>query len=267
VRRLDRPGRRALLIAPASLWVSVDRRAPCLVYWRDGVWIHRYRGARIPHASLGRASPPAVFTAEACDIFLHGYTPRAGDTVVDVGAGIGAETLLFSRLVGPSGRVVSLEAHPRTYERLTQLCNANRLANVIPLKAAASNVDGEVTISDVDHYLQNTIIEPERGGIAVPARRIDTVARELGIASIDLLKMNIEGAEQIAVEGLAGIIASTRHVCISCHDFLADGGGSEQLRTKAPVSAFLVEHGFRVTTRDDAPDPWTRDYLYGVNTR
>src|SRR5438876_11003840 len=117
VDRLDRPGRRLLLTAPGSLWVSLKYRSPCLVYWRDGAWIHHYRGARIPHASLGRAAPPDVFTAEARDIFLHAYTPRPGDIVFDVGAGIGAETLLFSRLVGPSGRVISLEPPPRTPER------------------------------------------------------------------------------------------------------------------------------------------------------
>src|SRR3954451_9184607 len=143
VRRLDRPGRRWLLPLPASLWLSVARRTPCFVHWRNGAWIHHYRGAKIPHKSLGRASPPDVFTAEARELFLHGYTPREGDTVFDIGAGIGAETLLFARLVGRSGRVVSLEAHPRTYERLARLCAVNRLANVTALQVAALDVEGE----------------------------------------------------------------------------------------------------------------------------
>jgi hypothetical protein len=114
VDRLDRPGRRALLVVPGSLWVSLSYRTPCLVYWRDGAWIHHARGAKIPHATLGRAAPPDVFTAQARELFLYGYTPRPGDVVFDVGAGIGAEALLFSQLVGGSGRVVSLvsfEAH------------------------------------------------------------------------------------------------------------------------------------------------------------
>jgi FkbM family methyltransferase len=264
VRRLDRAYRRWLLVLPASLWVSGAYRTPCLVYWHDGVWIHRYRGAKIPHAVLGRAAPPAVFTAEARDIFLHEYTPRAGDVVFDVGAGIGAETLLFSRLVGPSGRVVSLEAHPRTYARLARLCEVNRLENVTALQVAASDSECEVQISDRDHHLQNVLVD--EGGIAVRARRIDTIARELGLTRIDLLKMNIEGAERQAIRGLEGIVASTRHVCIGCHDFLADAGGPAELRTKALVRDFLVERGFRVMTRDDAQDPWTRDYLYGSVT-
>ena len=252
---------------PGSLWVSVAYRTPCLVRWRDGTWIHRYRGASIPHASLGRAAPPAVFTADARDTFLWEYKPRPGDTVFDVGAAVGAETLLFSGLVGPSGRVVSLEAHPHTYERLVRLCEANRLTNVTPLQVAAADADGEVTISDLQHYLQNTVVGTDGDGFLVRARRLDDVARELGITDVDLLKMNIEGAERLAIRGLEGIIGSVRHVCIGCHDFLADEGGPAEMRTKELVREFLVEHGFHVMSRDDAPEPWTRDYLYGVNSR
>jgi FkbM family methyltransferase len=267
LRVLDRPGRRGLLTLPGSLWVSFTYRAPCLVYWRDGAWIHYYRGAKIPHASLGRAAPPHVFTAAARELFLYEYTPRAGDVVFDVGAGIGAETLLFSRLVGRSGRVISVEAHPRTYRRLVDLCNVNGLANVTALQVAASDADGTVLVSDLEHHLQNTMLGPTDGGVEVAARRVDSIAAELGITRLDMLKMNIEGAERLALQGMGALVENTRHVCISCHDFLADDGGPEELRTKAFVRDFLVEHGFEVTTRDDAPDPWTRDYVYAVNTR
>ncbi len=265
VRRLDRPGRRALLVLPGSIWVSGAYRAPCLVYWRNGTWIHRYRGARIPHATLGRAAPPAALTAEARKLFLHEYKPRAGDIVFDVGAGIGAEALLFSRLVGSSGHVVSVEAHPRTFRRLEQLCEANALDNVTPLQLAVSDTDGRVTISDTNTYLQNTVVADGENGFDVTSRRLDTIAAGLGITHIDLLKMNIEGAERLALHGMGDLLAATRHVCIGCHDFLADRGGPDALRTKDFVLRFLTDHGFAVTTRDDAAEPWTRDYVYGVN--
>jgi FkbM family methyltransferase len=266
VERLDRPGRRWLLVVPGSFWVSFMYRAPCLVYWRDGAWIHHYRGAKIPHAGLGRAAPPAVFTEHARDTALYAYTPDEGDVVFDVGAGVGSETLLFSRLVGASGRVVSIEAHPRTYGRVVELCKANGLANVTPLQVAAAESDGRVTISDLANHLRNTTLAAADEGIEVPARRLETIARSLDITHIDLLKMNIEGAEVSALRGLGPLLARTRNVCIACHDFLADEGGDETLRTKAVVRDLLVAHGFDVWSRDDAPDPWTRDYVYGVKT-
>ena len=264
VERLDRPGRRWLLVVPGSFWVSFMYRAPCLVYWRHGAWIHHYRGAKIPHAGLGRAAPPAVFTEHARDTALYAYTPNEGDVVFDVGAGVGSETLLFSRLVGAPGRVVSIEAHPRTYRRVVEICKANGLANVTPLQVAAAEGDGTVTISDLANHLRNTTLAAADEGIEVPARRLETLARSLDITHIDLLKMNIEGAEVSALRGLGPLLSNTRNVCIACHDFLADEGGEETLRTKAVVRDLLVAHGFDLRTRDDAPDPWTRDYVYGV---
>ena len=263
VRRLDKRGTRALLIVPASLWMSASQRTPCLVYWSDGAWIHRYPGAKIPHAALGRAARPGVFTAEARAVFTYEYTPQAGDVVFDVGAGVGAETLLFARLVGKRGRVVALEAHPRTYERLARLCSINRLTNVVPLHVAAGDADGEALITDSPNHLRNTTVGATGDGVRVRARRLDSIAGELGLTRIDLLKMNIEGAEILALAGLEGIVHATRRVCISCHDFLADEGASDELRTKRAVRAWLIERGFRVTSRDDAPEPWLRDYLYG----
>jgi FkbM family methyltransferase len=251
-------------VVPGSFWVSFMYRAPCLVYWRDGAWIHHYRGARIPHAGLGRAAPPAVFTEHARDTALYAYTPDEGDVVFDVGAGVGSETLLFSRLVGASGRVVSIEAHPRTYGRVVEICKANGLENVTPLQVAAAESDGTVTISDLANHLRNTTLAAADEGIEVPARRLETLARSLDITHIDLLKMNIEGAEVSALRGLGPLLSKTRNVCIACHDFLADEGGDETLRTKAVVRDLLVAHGFDLRTRDDAPDPWTRDYVYGV---
>jgi hypothetical protein len=150
---------------------------------------------------------------------------------------------------------------------MIDLCRVNRLGNVIPLQVAISDADGTMEISDLGSHLHNTILRRDGNGIEVPARRIDTIAAELGIKRIDLLKMNIEGAERHALQGMGRVLADTRHVCISCHDFLADDGGSEELRTKAFVGDFLLEAGFQMTTRDDAPEPWTRDYVYAVNTQ
>jgi FkbM family methyltransferase len=254
VRRLDRPGLRWLLVVPGSIWVSRLYGAPCLVYWRDGMWIHRYRGTKIPHAELGRAAPPDVFTRGVRDLFLYAYEPGRGDVVFDIGAGTGAETLMFSRLVGAEGRVVAIEAHPRTFERLVALCRTNALTNVTALDVLLTDFDGEATISDDGNHVRNARADE---GIRVRARRLDSLAHELELDRIDLLKMNIEGAETDALQGLGALAERTRHVVVSCHDFLG-------VPTKEAVSTFLKEHGFELTTREDAPDPWTRDYVYGT---
>jgi len=138
------------------------------------------------------------------------------------------------------------------------------LTNVTHLQIAASDKDRELLISD-ERGLTNTIVGDEsEAAVAVPARSLDSVAKELGLQEIDLLKMNIEGAERVALLGVQETIRSTRHVCISCHDFMADRGGPEEMRTRTAVIDFLREHGFSIGEQTRGSDS-ARSYVYGTN--
>jgi FkbM family methyltransferase len=259
-KRLDRPGGRTILSVLASMRLTMKLGRPTLVRWRDDVWVYRWRGATLPHPSIGAAVHPE----EARDVVLHAYEPRPGDVVLDVGAGVGDTTLLFSKLVGSTGRVVAIEAHPATFGWLERVCLLNGLENVAALQLAVSDREGELLISD-DDTLENTVLD-ERGdvpSVAVRARRLDDVVPELGIEQIDLLKMNIEGAERLALRGMEETLARIRHACISCHDFMADRGGPDEMRTQAFVMDFLAARGFVVTTRDHRVG-WIRSYVYGT---
>jgi hypothetical protein len=116
-----------------------------------------------------------------------------------------------------------------------------------------------------DDTLENTVLDEQSDGsrVAVRARRLDDVVRELEIEEIDLLKMNIEGAERLALRGMTETLPKIRHLCISCHDFMADRGGPDEMRTRAFVMEFLEARGFVLTTRDHAAD-WVRSYVYGT---
>jgi FkbM family methyltransferase len=274
--QLDRRAGRLLLAVLGSVWITVVRREPCIVRWRDGAWVHYFRGYAIPHRFVAGPLPLKEFLDGARRVYCYEYTPGLDEVVLDVGAGVGNATLLFSRLVGPSGRVIAVEAHPTTFGWLTHLCRLNGLANVTPIHAAASDVEGPVTISDLgaDDQDRNTIVG-DVGGISVRGRPLDAVARGVGVTHLDFLKMNIEGAEQLAIQGMSWLIARTEHVCIACHDAVAElpeldpryatAGpiSSDRMRTKDLVRQFLTEHGFRVIMNEDAADPWARDYLYG----
>ncbi|HEY2006437.1 MAG TPA: FkbM family methyltransferase, partial [Solirubrobacteraceae bacterium] len=142
----------------ASLSATALLRRPCWIRWRDGAWIHYFQGAAIPHPQLVDAHSLGDFTAEIEDVFIYGYKPGPGDVVIDVGAGFGAEALVFSRLVGSTGSVISLEPHPATYSWFTRLCQLNKLENVTPLQIAASAEEGELIITDQDAYERNTVL-------------------------------------------------------------------------------------------------------------
>ena len=262
---LDRPGGRALLGLLVSVRLTCASRRFTRVFWEDGMWIHRFGAAAIPDPNPGGAPQPADFMAEARDIFVFGYLPEAGDTVFDIGAGVGETSLLFSTLVGERGRVVSIEAHPETFSRLERLCRANRLDNVTAINAAVADRAGTVTISNQVDYVLNSIVGEDPNGIEVPCRTLDEIALELGVDHVDLLKMNIEGAERSALLGLTNTLEHVANVCIGCHDFLAELGAPDTMRTKQFCRDFLREHDFAVSSRDDAEKPWIRDYIYGRN--
>ncbi len=175
---------------------------------------------------------------------MHQYRPKEGDTIVDVGAGTGWETLFFSRSVGMSGRVISIEAHPTVFRCLSKMRAENRLENVTLIQAA-------VAVS----------------GIRVACTTLDHIFRSIELSRVDLLKMNIEGAERLALYGMREMVQKTRNVCISCHDFLANEGGPNELRTKAEVVAFLKQNGFVVLLRESDGRCNVRDFVYGLNKK
>lgn len=67
---------------------------------------------------------------------------KAGYRVVDIGAHVGIETLLFSQLVGPRGQVVSIEPDPKNFHLLEENIRLHQVANVQLMEVAVSNQKG-----------------------------------------------------------------------------------------------------------------------------
>lgn len=196
------------------------------------------------------------------DIWEHAYAPGPGDVVVDVGAGIGTETVVFSKQVGPTGRVVAVEAHPATCEALRRTVARSGLSNVTVVNVAVADREGELLISDHASHIGNSMVGVDEG-VLVAAKRLDTLAAELGLSRVDYLKMNIEGAEALAIRGMDTLVGSVRHVAIACHDFIADEGGPEDMRTLQRIRDYLAAERFTTSERPDDPRPWVRDQVYG----
>jgi hypothetical protein len=120
-------------------------------------------------------------------------------------------------------------------------------------------------MSDGEFYAGSTVLDAAVGE-RVPARSLDSLFDELGLERVDLLKMNIEGAEVDALTGMARHRRDIRNVAISCHDFLAERGGSPKFRTRSKVIELLEQWGFRILpSLDDAPEDWARDYVYATS--
>jgi FkbM family methyltransferase len=231
---------------------------------REGHWLNEYAPWTIASNRVHTAAYPA-YREWVLDNWCWQYKPQAGDTVIDVGAGVGEEAVVFSDLVGPSGRVVSIEAHPATFGCLQETVRLSALNNVLPLALAIGDRDGLTTIAEADNYLASSIMHSEGLGTHVKLRSLDSLLDELGLEKVTLLKMNIEGAEGAAADGMSRLAKRVKHAVISCHDFISDRGGPPQFRTFDHVCRRLKELGFQLTMRPDDPRPWTRYYIYALN--
>jgi FkbM family methyltransferase len=261
---LNRSGLRSILAASAATMATARVGKLCKVSY-EGEWIQRFPSCTLVEPRLTLWTPKEIERLSV-DLWMHKYLPREGDTIIDVGAGTGWETLFFSRGVGISGRVISIEAHPRVFHCLSRMRKENRLENVTLVHAAVADREGEVQLSDSPEHEGNSIIGGP-SGIRVACTTLDHIFRSLGLSRVDLLKMNIEGAERLALPGMGEMVKKAKHVCISCHDFLAIEGGPNELRTKADVIAFLKQNGFAVSLRESDGRCNVRDYVYGLNEK
>jgi len=262
--------RRATEIARAALpGVDVE------ILW-DGMWVRRVASDYFPDPDMFRTAAPdwqrwagqaAKYLRDADDYWFHVYKPRSGDTIVDIGAGRGEDVYAFSRAVGPAGRVWAIEPHPVSFAVLGKLCELNRLTNVTRLNYACMDRTADLQIETLPVWESNYV----RGGDAtasshpVQGVRFDDLAAEHGIRRIDYLKMNIEGAERLALPGCELALARTRHVTIAAHDFRAARGEGAHFRTLDFVRQFLAAAGFEIAMRED-PRYYVPYHVHGTRT-
>jgi FkbM family methyltransferase len=153
---------------------------------------------------------------------LSGFL-KPGDACLDIGANVGAHTLTMARAVGPKGRVIALEPHPVICGKLLRNIALNGLRNVVVVQAALWNEDGSRTLHVADETAYNqgrsSLLSAEglRGETRVRTMTGRTLVRELGIGSCNLIKIDTEGADFIALSQLADVIAGHRPCVIFEH--------------------------------------------------
>lgn len=245
------------LIRHSIAWVTRDKLT--------GGWVHRYRRGTVV-SPTPRGLTLSAIQRNAHDVFFYAYTPRDGDVVVEIGAEYGTETIVLSRAVAPTGRVIAIEAHPWTCSLLERTVDLNAFANVTPLNAAVVGVKGPVMIEDaVDARTVSNSVVTNRGTVVVDGLTLDDVVDRFGITRIDLLKVNIEGAERELFDGAVRSMPIVANVVISCHDFKSEAGQGEVFGTGQIVDDGLARLGWEVSRRLDDPRPWVRHYRYASN--
>jgi FkbM family methyltransferase len=161
------------------------------------------------------------------EILLHGayafdlpFYPR---TIVDAGANIGMASLYFANTY-PEARIIAIEPESSNFEVLVR--NVRSYPAIIPVHAALWNREGEISVSQPDPSTGATgnwaFAVHDGSGTKVRAMTMQTLMNEMHLRSIDLLKVDIEGAEKEVFEG-CNWMDRVRCLMIELHDRLKPG--------------------------------------------
>lgn len=181
---------------------------------------------------------------------------QPGMTVFDVGANVGDLTVLFSRFITPGGVVHAFEPVPSTFERLTAVTEAGARSNVVLNRIALGADSGSVIMNvyDDEHLSWSTVVErPQRPGGAdvlpvrreeVPALRLDEYCGREQIDRIDLLKIDVEGAELDVLRGSESLL---RARAVGCCVFEFGATTLEYGVDPSAISAYLAACGYSLS--------------------
>jgi FkbM family methyltransferase len=211
-------------------------------WWRALKW----KGKR-------RSALPAEVEAAEKAFYLSYLKP--GKVAFDVGAFQGDAAVLFAKAVQPGGSVHAFEATEASFGRLKANSVAAQCANVILNHCAVCDQTGTITFNvyDSDHLSWSSLASRplEKYGIdvkpaqkvTVPAVTIDAYCAVRGIRAVDLLKLDVEGAEYQAMRGAEDMFKSHR---IACCAFEFGQTTFDMGNTPADITRFLERMGYEI---------------------
>lgn len=136
-----------------------------------------------------------------------------GGVFLDVGAHAGYFSLLASDRVGPAGRVFAVEPNPQTFAALERHVSQNLASNVRMVMCGLTDRPGAMVLhappSRVD-YNATVLPRSDWTRVEVRSRTLDDCVGEWGVDRIDLMKIDVEGAEPLVLAG--GVECLTRGV-------------------------------------------------------
>ncbi len=135
-------------------------------------------------------------------------------TVLDIGANIGYYTLIFAKCVGSKGKVYAFEPDPENFSILSKNVEINGYGNVVLENKALFSRTDKISLflneeNKSDHRLYET--DNNRECISIDAIKLDDYLERID-QRIDLIKIDIQGAEMAALQGMKEVLERNTHI-------------------------------------------------------
>jgi FkbM family methyltransferase len=184
---------------------------------------------------------------------------HSGDTFVDVGAHIGIYSLRAASIVGPGGHVIAVEPNPETLQELRTNIDASGATGVISVLPVACS-DAEATLKlfaaprsntgESSLSQANASQNGQATAYSVRALPLDVIIRNTGVSRVDVVKIDVEGAEYLVLKGAAETLRRYRPLVIV---ELAEKGLRAMGTSSAEITSLLRSYGYERSHRyDDA---------------
>jgi FkbM family methyltransferase len=174
------------------------------------------------------------------------FSPKEGDTVIDIGAHIGRYTITSSQQVGNTGKVVAIEADPDNFQLLKRNIVLNNLTNVLPLNYAVFSTRTRMKLYEQSasakyNSLMLTRAAKTKNYVEVNADTLDSILKLNEVNQVNWIKIDVEGAEFEVLKGSTKTLSSENvSLLIEIHN-IADPSHYDN------IVDFLKYHNYEIT--------------------
>ncbi|MFA0761043.1 MAG: hypothetical protein HZLCBSQH_001147 [Candidatus Fervidibacterota bacterium] len=199
-------------------------------------------------------------------IYHHCYEPntqafilqflKPGMVAFDLGAHHGFYALLMAFCVGTTGKVIAFEPSPKERRKLVWHIRLNRLTQVQVEPFAVADKEGTLDLFLTKDNSANSLsfppsISPIVGRVTVPVTTLDAYCQRNGIKRLDLLKMDVEGAELLVLKGALQVLEKFRSTIVM---EAMDRTTSQFGYTPADLFGFLKQFGYEIQQIPNEPN-------------
>jgi FkbM family methyltransferase len=188
-----------------------------------------------------------------------------GETFVDVGANVGYYSLKIAKNYQNKGvKVIAIEAHPENFKALCNNISCNNLTTIKAVNKAASDhqafetiyerLDNRNRIRSDSYSLSDSFLSSSSGSSVVRAGgkhlriQCDTLDNILGRNKVGVMKIDVEGAEVLALRGATNTLKMLRKVIVEVHgnnmdkikNILDDTHGFEVETLETPIMSYVI---------------------------
>jgi len=194
-----------------------------------------------------------VWEPQSIQAVADHLSPKA--TFIDVGAHVGYYSLKAATLVGPNGHILSIEPNPQTLPKLRANIEASEAhaVSVWPVACAQSESTLQFFAAPESNTGESSLSKEnasQEGAAAVPytvqARPLDAIVKEAKLDRVDVIKIDVEGAEFEVLKGAANILDEYRPVLVielMPNQLKSMGTSMDE------VTRFLASHGYSMSRR------------------